>query len=157
MQIKFLAACRRPMGVGLALGVALTGAFVLGKAQAQQQAPGIAFDTPALMYVQIKPDKTADYEAVVKKLREAVQKTDKPELKQQAAGWKIYKSEGPGPNNSALYVHVIDPAVPKVDYSTMQILYGAYPAEAQAIFNQYKEAFIGQSAVEMNLIADLSK
>ena len=40
----------------------------------------------------IKADKTADFEAVMAKLKEALQKSEKPERKQQAASWKVFKS-----------------------------------------------------------------
>src|SRR5437763_16338564 len=43
----------------------------------------------------IKPDKTADFEMVMAKLKEGLQKSDKPERKQQAAGWKLFKSPDP--------------------------------------------------------------
>ena len=59
--------------------------------------------------MQIKPDKTADFESVMAKLRDALTKTDKPERKQQASGWKIYKSTEPGPGGNVLYVAVINP------------------------------------------------
>ena len=45
----------------------------------------------------IKPDKTADFEAVIAKLKEALAKSEKPERKQQAAGWKVFKSPDPAP------------------------------------------------------------
>lgn len=157
MQIKFLPACRRPAVVGLALGIALTGAFFLGQAQAQQAAPAFTIAKPALLYVFIKPEKNADYEAILNKLKEALQKTDKAELKQAAAGWKIYKADALS-NNNTLYVHVIEPPAPNADYGVMKILYDAFPSEAQAIFTQYKEAFVGQgSPVTMTLVADLGK
>src|SRR5688500_2357608 len=35
----------------------------------------------------IKPDKGADFEAVIAKLKEALQKSEKPERKQQAQSW----------------------------------------------------------------------
>ena len=157
MHIKLLSVCRRPIVVGLACGIALTGAFFLGQAQAQQQAAAFTLAKPALLYVFIKPDKNADYEAIVNKLKEALQKTDKAELKQAAGGWKIYKADAPS-NNNTLYVHVIDPPAATADYGVMKILYDAFPAEAQAIFTQYKEAFVGQGPpVTMTLVADLGK
>ena len=45
----------------------------------------------------IKPDKTADFETVMAKLKEALQKSEKPERKQQAASWKVFKSADPAP------------------------------------------------------------
>src|SRR5438552_19053797 len=65
----------------------------------------------------IKPDKTADFEAVMVKLKEALMKSDKPERKQQAASWKVFKSPEPAANGNALYVFVIDPAVQGADYT----------------------------------------
>lgn len=157
MRIKLLSVCRWPAVAGLTLAVALTGAFFLGQAQAQQAAAP-TFDKPSLVSVLIKPDKGSDYEAVIAKLKEAVQKTDKPELKQAAAGWKIYKSDAPGPNGNLLYLHMIDPPVSTFDYGVMKVLYEAFPAEAQAIFTQYKEAFVGQGPpAKMTLVADLAK
>jgi hypothetical protein len=153
MQYKFLAAFRRPAVVGLALGIALTGSSF---AQAQEKPAGTTFSKPGLIQVLIKPDKTAAYEAVMAKLKEALAKTDKPELKQAAMGWRVYKADTPA-NNNALYIHFIDPPAPNADYGVMRILYDAFPVEAQEIFNQYKEAFGGQSIVPMTLVVDLSK
>lgn len=157
MQIKILSVGRRPAVAGLMFVLALTGAFFLGQAQAQQAPAGTTFDKPALVYVQIKPDKSGDYETVIAKLKEALGKTEKAELKQAAAGWKIYKSDAPGPNGTVLYVHLIDPPVAAADYGVMKILYDAYPSESQTLYNQYKEAFVGQSPAKMTLVADLGK
>jgi hypothetical protein len=154
MQNKFLAAFRRPAVVGLALGTALTGFSLIG--QAQEKPAGTTFSKPGLIQVLIKPDKTAAYEAVMAKLKEALAKTDKPELKQAAMGWKVYKADSPA-NNNALYIHIIDPPAANADYGVMKILYDAFPMEAQEIFNQYKEAFGGQSIVPMTLVVDLGK
>jgi len=157
MQIKLLSVCRRPAVAGLMFVLALTGAFFLGQAQAQQPAPAFTIAKPALLYVFIKPDKNADYEAIIGKLKEALQKSDKPELKQAAGGWKVYKADALS-NNNTLYVHLIDPPAPNADYGVMKILYDAYPSEAQGIFAQYKDAFVGQGTpVTMTLVVDLGK
>ena len=153
MQTKFLAAVRRPAAVGVAVGVALTGAFFLGQAQAQDE---FRLNTPTLIYVQIKPDKIADYEAVIGKLKDALRTTDKPELKQAAMGWRIFKSDAPA-NGSTLYIHFIDPPAPTADYTVMKILYDAFPAESTNIYNQYRDAFVGQSAVKLSLVANLGQ
>ena len=154
MQNKFLAAFRRPAVVGLVVGTAVTGSSLVG--QAQDKPAGTTFSKPGLIQVLIKPDKTAAYEAVMAKLKEALAKTDKPELKQAAMGWKVYKADTPA-NNNALYIHVIDPPSTTADYGVMKILYDAFPMEALEIFNQYKEAFGGQSIVPMTLVVDLGK
>jgi hypothetical protein len=125
--------------------------------QQQQQQPGLTFDGDAgLILMQIKPDKTADFEAVMVRLHEALTKTDKPERKQQAQGWKIYKSTDPGPNGNVLYVAVIDPALKGADYTVAKILYEVFPTEVQQIFPQYRDAFAaGLNKVNLNLVQNL--
>jgi pyruvate/2-oxoglutarate dehydrogenase complex dihydrolipoamide acyltransferase (E2) component len=106
----------------------------------------------------IKPDKTADFEAVIAKLKEALQKSEKPERKQQAASWKVFKSPDPAAGGNTLYVFVIDPSVKGADYTVSTILAEAFPTEVQALYKQYAEAYAsGQNFVNLSLIADLGK
>jgi hypothetical protein len=106
----------------------------------------------------IKPDKTADFEAVVAKLKEALQKSAKPERKQQAASWKVFKSPDPAAGGNVLYVFVIDPAIKGADYTVSNILAEAFPAEVQALYKQYAEAYAsGQNFVNLALVSDLGK
>jgi|GEM_PF-1849686 len=121
---------------------------------AQAQQPGLTFDADAgLIFMTIKPDKTADFENVMSKLREALSKTDKPERKQQAQGWKLYKSADPGPNGNVLYVAVIDPVLKGADYTVAKILYEVFPTEVQQLFPQYRDAFAaGINKVNLNLV-----
>jgi len=106
----------------------------------------------------IKPDKTADFEAVMTKLKEALQKSEKPERKQQAAGWKIFKSPDPAGANT-LYVFIIDPAVKGADYSVANILAEAFPPEqVNELYKQYAGAYAqGQNIVNLNMLIDLGK
>ena len=101
--------------------------------------------------MQIKPDKTADFESVMTKLHEALTKTDKPERKQQAAGWKIYKSTEPGPGGNVFYVAVINPTLKGADYTVAKILYEVFPTEVQAIFPTYRDSFAaGQNRMNLS-------
>ena len=106
----------------------------------------------------IKPDKTGDFEAVIAKLKEALQKSTKPERKQQAASWKVFKSpEAAGGN--VLYVFVIDPSVKGGDYTVSTILAEAFPpAEVNELYKQYAGAYAtGQNFVNLALVSDLGK
>ena len=101
----------------------------------------------------IKSDKTADFEAVMAKLREALQTSDKPQRKQQAAGWRIFKATEPGPAASVVYVFFIEPSVKGADYSVSTILAEAFPAEAQALFRTYTDTYAqGQNVVNLTLL-----
>jgi len=107
----------------------------------------------------IKPDKTADFEAVMTKLKEALDKSPDPLRKQQAASWRVYKSAEPAAGGAALYVYLVDPAVKGADYSVTTILSEAFAAdELNALFKQYNGAYAsGQNFVNLSLVADLGK
>jgi hypothetical protein len=106
----------------------------------------------------IKPDKTADFEAVIAKLKDALHKSEKPERKQQAASWKVFKSPDPAAGGNVLYVFIIDPSVKGADYTVSTILNEAFPQEVQALYKQYAEAYAsGQNFVNLSLVSDFAK
>ena len=90
----------------------------------------------------VNPDKTADYDQVVAKLKDALSKSERPEAKQQLAGWKVMKNTAAQPDGSILYVHVINPVVPGADYSIVNIVYEVFkdPAEQVAFYDAYRGA-----------------
>jgi len=142
-------------GVGVA-GVVLGLILAAGqpRLQAQQQpAAGRTFSTDAGVILNfVKADKAADFEAVMAKLKDALQKSEKPERKRQAEGWKIFRAAEPGANGSVLYVFVIDPAVKGADYTVSNILAEVFPNEVQSLYKQYAESFAsGQNIVNLNI------
>jgi hypothetical protein len=96
----------------------------------------------ALLTVAIKADKTADFERVLVRLREALLMSDNPERRQQAQGWTVLRLTTPLPDGSVAYVHDVRPVVPGADYSIMRILYDAFPDERQALYDLYRGAFV---------------
>ena len=142
------------------IGVAsLLTAFVVlaaaGPAQAQQApaaAPAQAAPAPqarvftgdmGLMFNVIKPDKTADFEMVMGKLKEAFAKSDDPVHKQMAQGWRVIKNPEPIQGGNYLYVFLIDPVVKDADYTVSRVLAKAFPAEVQELFKTYSASFAG--------------
>ena len=106
----------------------------------------------------IKPDKTADFEAVVAKVREALQGSNKPERKRQAASWKVFRAAEPGANGSVLYMFVIDPAVKGADYTVSGILAEGFPTEVQDLYQKYAGAYAaGQNFVNLTLVSALGQ
>jgi hypothetical protein len=107
----------------------------------------------------VKPDKTADFEAVIAKLKEALAKSEKPERKEQAKSWKVFKSPDPAAGGNALYVFIIDPAIKGADYTVSNILAEAFPpAEVNELYKQYAAAYAsGQNFVNLTLVSDLGK
>lgn len=155
---------RRTVRTWMRHGLALAGvpALILAAtatAAQAQQAQALTFEgDTALLTVAIKPDKTADFEQIMGRLRDALLKSEKPERKQQAAGWKLIKLKQAMPDGTIAYIHQIQPVVAGADYSIMQILYDAFPDERQALYDLYRGAFAKNlSLVAGSVAVDLSK
>jgi hypothetical protein len=112
----------------------------------------------ALWTMAIKPDKTADFERVMARMREALLKSPDPMRKQQAAGWKVMRMTQPLSDGSVAYVHIVHPVVKDADYTIMQTLYEAFPDERQALYELYRGAFVKNVSLATGSIAvDLSQ
>ena len=103
----------------------------------------------------IKADKAADFEMVIGRLKDALAKSDKPERKQQAAGWKMFKSTDASPTGSVIYVSIIDPVVKGADYTVTKILNEAFPTEVQALYKAYSEAYVSLTPINLSLLKDM--
>ena len=111
-----------------------------------------------IMFNVIKADKTADFEMVIGKLKEAMAKSENPVRKQQAAGWRVYKQAEALPNGNVLYVFLIDPPVKDADYTVSRILAEVFPVEVQELFKVYSGAFAGGvNLANYTLVNDLGK
>ncbi len=145
----------------IALGL-MVGVLSAGVAHAQAPAAvsnqRLFANDGAMVLNFIKPDKVADFEMVMGKLKEALMKSEKPERKQQAAGWKVFKSPDPAGANT-LFVFIIDPAVKDADYQVSNIIAEAFPgAEANVILTKYAEAYAqGMNIVNLNISQELGK
>ena len=122
-------------------------AFVLGAASvssAQEQAApakkDLAFQNDAALIIfYIKPDKTADFEELMTKLKDGLGKMEGPEVKQQTASMKLFKTAVAAGATTATYFLIADPVVKNTEYWIMSLLYKAYPAEAQALFAKWQD------------------
>ena len=154
---------RRLFGVVLAGAIVILPAFSQS-AFAQQAAAApqkftIAGDL-AVLTVSVKADKAADYEDVIKKLKEALTKSEAPEAKQQLAGWRVVKSSAPPQaDGTVLYMHFITP-VAGADYGVMANIYAVNKdaTEVRAIYDKY----VATGAKNLGLasgtvVVDLSK
>jgi hypothetical protein len=103
----------------------------------------------AIITVLIKPDKTADFEFVLNKLKEALQKSEKPERRKQAAGWQVYKATQPVQGNVA-YIMRIDPVVKDQEYDISRLIAEVFPVEVQEIFPKYRDAFAGRAIADVS-------
>jgi hypothetical protein len=134
-------------------GIALAGFTLAGAAVASAQEPAkvvLPMEGDAtVMIVLIKPDKTADFEAVIAKYKEALAKNDKAARKEQLAGMKIYKSPTAMGGNTA-YIFSIDPVVKGEEYDITRVINEVFPSEVTDMFNKYKDAYAGRQIIVLN-------
>ena len=141
---------------GLLVSVGLAGFLLVSASSASAQAadpakPVLTLEGEAAMItILIKPDKTADFEAVLAKYREAFEKSEKAERKQQLAGIKFYKSSQQAQGNAMYYI-IADPVVKDQEYDITRVVNEVFPSEVQEVFAKYKDSFAGRA------IAPLSK
>ena len=136
-------------------GIALAGMTLAGAAVASAQEPAKPVLTlegdATVVIVLIKPDKTADYETVLAKYKEALAKSDKPARKEQLAGLKIYKSPTAMGGNTA-YILSVDPVVKGEEYDITRVINEVFPSEVTDMFNKYKDAYAGRQIIVLNKI-----
>jgi len=111
----------------------------------------------ALLTVAIRPEKSADFEQVMSRMKAALIKSDDPKRREQAAGWRVMKLAKPLPDGNLAYVHIIHPVVEGADYAVMQTLYDAFPDERQSLYEMYRGAFVQNiSLATGQIVMDMS-
>lgn len=155
----------------IGIAITLTAAVVLasaGMASAQAAAPAQAApaaqarvftgDLGIYQYV-VKADRTADFEAMIAKLKAGLQKSENPVRKAQAAGWRVFKQAEALPEGRVAYMFLIDPVAKDADYTLSAILYEAFPdaVDRTATYEVIKNSVIGSGMVNYQLIMDARK
>lgn len=128
-------------------------------AQTGQAAQGLVFGADAgVVFNVIRADKTADFEMVMSRVRDALQKSDNPVRKQQAAGWKVFRAQEPDAKGNVIYLYVMDPVVKDADYTVSRILAEVFPTEAQELWPKFRDAYAGgQNRLSLSLVADFGR
>jgi hypothetical protein len=109
------------------------------------------------MFEFVKPTASADYEAVMQKLGEALNETDRTD---QANGWKVFRAGADFTGQGAVpYVWVVDPVVSGANYAAATIINEIVPSdEMQEIYESYTNALtdgqIKALPVQLELVAD---
>lgn len=149
-------AVRRSYVMGLALAALLV-ARVPASAQDAPAAPVLPLEgDAATITVLIKPDKTADFEFVLGRLKEALAKSEKPERKEQAAGWKIFKANQQV-NGNVAYIMIINPVIKGQEYDISRLIAEVFPVEVQDIFQKYKDSFAGRGITPLTKYLEMGQ
>jgi hypothetical protein len=118
-------------------------------------APSRAFNAPAgMLLYQVIPVRVLDFERLIAYVRDSVAKTTNAKLREQFKGLTIWRTVEAGPNGDALYVFLVNPAVPCADYSLGQLLAEAYPDPAQLgeIWKLYTSSVRATGTTLLNLV-----
>src|SRR5690349_10414645 len=135
-------------GIALA-GFTLAGAAV-ASAQEAKAAPVMALDgDAAVITILIKPDKTADFESVLAKYKEAFEKNENAVRKTQLAGMKFFKSPTAVQGNT-VYVIFVDNIQKGEEYDITRVITEVFPVEVQALYQKYKDSFAGRAITVLN-------
>jgi hypothetical protein len=136
-------------GIALA-GFTLAGAAV-ASAQEAKPAPVMALEgDAAVITILIKPDKTADFESVLSKYKEALEKSDNAVRKQQLTGMKFFKSPVAVQGGNIAYIVVVDNVVKGEEYDITRVITEVFPVEVQALYQKYKDSFAGRGITVLN-------
>ena len=93
-----------------------------------------------VLFFYVKPDRVSEFEGVITRVRHVLDTTSDPARRQQADGWRIYKSvDAP---SGPVYVFVVDPANASADYDPIKLLGEALPVELPGLFAQLKDATV---------------
>ena len=124
---------------------------------AQPAQPAISYsgDT-GMMFNVIKAASVADFEMVLGKLKEALQKSEDPQRKQQAASWKVFKASEAAPDGTVLYIFFFENAVKGAEYDPVKILSEAFPTEVNALYDKLKTAYATLNSASFMKLMDMS-
>jgi|SRR5437016_1833062 len=145
------------IAVGIVVGVLASAVVRAAQPAPAAQAepaknPFMFMSDGSLLINYVKPDKTADFEMVMGKVKEALAKSDKPERKAQAEGWKVFKTDLPGPQGAVTYFAIVDPVIKGNDYNMRQILTEAFGVgDTNTIYKTLADSVAGQQLVAMTL------
>ena len=120
-------------------------------APAQAPQPRTFTAPVGLLFNTVRADRVEDFEKAMGYLQAALAASTNERVREQAAGWRIFKATEGGPGGAVLYVFLLDPTVVGADYSLGRILADAYPDQAklQEIWKLYSSSVTGGSLLNL--------
>jgi len=110
-----------------------------------------------LLLVAVKPAATADYEAVVQAMQDALSKDQDPTRSAAAKGWFVYKAKETDAKGNALYIHVMSPTVTGFDYRMSLLLDSLVKELPPELLSKYQETFAAPpTMLNLNEVAHMS-
>jgi hypothetical protein len=129
------------------------------QAAAPQQPPDpfvFATDETVMVFLTVAPATAPDFEATMAKVKETLAASDNAERKQQAAHWKVTKTDETP--NGIIYVMTLDPAVKGASYNPFLILRESKmtPADVQALYDKVSVGLKGINVMTLHSVVDMT-
>ena len=105
----------------------------------------------AIVTVLVKPEKVAEFDRVLGRLKTALQASATPARKRQAEGWSVFKSTDLVQGNVS-YIMLIDPAVRDQDYDIARLIGETDPGAVTDVNRSIRDAQVGRSLLVMNRV-----
>jgi hypothetical protein len=102
-----------------------------------------------VLFFHVRPERADDFEAIVRRLGDALERSTDPVRRQQATSWRIYKSTET-PRDAVIYLFFFDPAISGADYDPIKVLSEDAPAELSALFERLRLAVIRVERMGLN-------
>jgi hypothetical protein len=113
-------------------------------------------DSAGLVLVAVKPDRTADYEAMIRTLHDALAAGDAA-ARRIGEGWRVYKAADVDAKGNALYVHVVATPLADADYRPSVVLGGLVRELPADLMVKYRDAFAGAvTRLSLTMLADFA-
>ena len=93
-----------------------------------------------LVVVSVKPDKTADYEAVIRALQDGLSKATSERFRALAQSWRVFKAAEGDAKANAVYIHIIHPVVAGADYRPSLVLDEILAGASAEMLAKYRDA-----------------
>jgi hypothetical protein len=124
----------------------------------EPRVPVLSFDTAhaAVITILVRQDREADFTTTLGHLGKALQASQSAIRRRQAAGWKVLKGTQLFGAN-LVYVMSLDPVLPRTEYDPIRLIQESYPADIDAIFKRYRDAYVGQAVSRLTGRVDMSK
>jgi len=98
----------------------ICGALCLMATSAWGQALAFGSDS-AVLFTRVHLDNVTEFESILNQAHELLKKSDNPVRRQQADGWKVFRTLDQTTAGIAIYVSVITPVVKSADYNLTTI------------------------------------
>jgi hypothetical protein len=111
--------------------------------------------TTGLVLVLVKADRTADYEAVLTALKQALESAADTE-RRHAAGWRVFKAREADAKGNAVYVHWLPAPAGDVDYRPSFVLDRLASTLPDGLLGKYRDAIAAApSRLSLDAVVEL--